>query len=89
MKTPKYPDDFKDWKRVGIMQSPLRRGRYLILDSPDGRHQACIHLEDNHVVGVMDMVTGGHVYGDDLARALRLARVLKKRDRVGTAIYRR
>jgi len=47
MEEPKFPYDFKGWKPLYTM----RGNRYLILGSPDGSKEACIHLEDNDVVG--------------------------------------
>lgn len=58
MKEPEYPEDFKGWKPLYT----IRGNRYLILGSPDGSKEACIHLEDNDVVGIIDAATGEDLY---------------------------
>jgi len=54
----KYPDDFAGWLPLGMMLG----GRYLVLEKPDHKYQALIHLEDNDVVEVMEMCSGEAVY---------------------------
>lgn len=71
MMEPKYPKDFKDWKTVYLMHDKL----YLVIESPDGAMEACIHLEDNDVVGIKDKATGEHIYDGNL----RLAKKIFKR----------
>jgi hypothetical protein len=58
----KYPDDFGGWLPLGTMLN----GRYLILEKPDHKYQALIHLEDNDVVEVMEMRSGEAVYSHPL-----------------------
>jgi hypothetical protein len=61
LKEPKYPDDFSGWKRVDGWTTPLG-GNYLVIDSPDGREQACIHVDDGDVLGIYDKLTGSYRY---------------------------
>ena len=68
MKEPKYPEDFKDWKPL----YPLHNNRYLVLESPDGTMEACIHLEDNEVVGIKNKATGEDIYDGNLSLARKL-----------------
>ncbi|GAH41482.1 unnamed protein product [marine sediment metagenome] len=55
---PKFPEDFKEW----IPLYPVLGNRYLVLRSPDGDKEACIHLVDNEVVGILDIATGMMLY---------------------------
>jgi len=55
---PKFPEDFKGW----IPLYPVLGNRYLVLESPDGDKEACIHLVDNEVVGILDRTTGMMLY---------------------------
>ncbi|GAF70588.1 unnamed protein product, partial [marine sediment metagenome] len=48
---------------------------YLVIESPDGAMEACIHLEDNDVVGIKDKATGEDIYDGNL----RLAKKIFKR----------
>jgi len=68
MKEPKYPVDFKDWKTLYLMHDKL----YLVIESPDGTMDACIHLEDNEVVGIRNKITGKYIYDGNLVLARRL-----------------
>ena len=68
MRHPKYPRDFKDW-------NPLRKitgGKYLVIESPDGVLEACIHISDNHVVGIKHKETGIDIYDGNLEFAKKL-----------------
>jgi len=47
---PRYPEDFKGWRPL----YPMHNNRFLLLESPDGTKEACIHLVDNEVVGIKD-----------------------------------
>ena len=58
MGPPRYPEDFKGWKPL----YPMHNNRYLILESPDGTMEACIHLKDNDIVGIKDKTTGMDIY---------------------------
>jgi len=68
MTEPKYPEDFKGWKTLYLMHDKL----YLVIESPDGTMDACIHLEDNEVVGIRNKVTGEYIYDGNLVLARRL-----------------
>jgi len=68
MESPKYPEDFKGWKHLYHMHN----NRYLVLESPDGSMEACIHLEDNDVVGIKDKITGVDIYDGNLWLAKKL-----------------
>jgi len=68
MTEPKYPEDFKDWKTIYLMHDK----RYLVIESPDGAMEACIHLEDNEVVGIRNKVTGEDIYDGNLSLAWKL-----------------
>lgn len=70
----KYPEDFKGWKETGT----VREGRYRIIESPDGNFEACIHICDNDVVGVMEKSRGIAIQGDDLEKALNLPKAVKE-----------
>lgn len=59
---PKFPEDFKGWIPLYTPLYPVLGGRYLVLESPDGDKEACIHLVDNEVVGIMDRATGMMLY---------------------------
>jgi len=64
----RYPEDFKGWKPL----YPLHDSRYLVLESHDGSMEACIHLEDNDVVGIKDKATGEDIYDGNLWLAKKL-----------------
>jgi len=66
--SPRYPEDFAGWKKLYKMHNT----RYLILESPDGSMEACIHLKDNDVVGIMDKKTGEDIFDGNLALARKL-----------------
>ena len=68
MDPPKYPEDFKGWKPLYMMHN----NRYLILESPDGTKETCIHLKDNDVVGIKDKATGMDIYDGNLRLAKKL-----------------
>ena len=68
MKSPKYPEDFVGWKRLYKMHNT----RYLILESPDGTMEACIHTVDNDIVGIKDKKTGKDIYNGNLVLAKKL-----------------
>ena len=72
MKEPKYPDDFRGWKQVEDWQTPLG-GNYIVIDSPDGLEQACIHIDDGDVLGIYDKLTGCYRYH---GAELQLARTI-------------
>jgi len=59
---PSYPEDFKDWKTLYLMHNKI----YLVIESPDGSMEACIHLLDNEVVGIKDKATGRDIYDGNL-----------------------
>ena len=67
----KYPEDFKGWRSLYLLHNNL----YLVLESPDGAMEACIHLEDDEVVGIKNKATGEHIYDGNL----RLAKKIFKR----------
>ena len=62
MKHPKYPRDFKDWKKIG----KITGNKYLLIESPDGVLEACIHIRDNDVVGIKHKATGIDIYDGNL-----------------------
>ncbi len=68
MKYPVYPDDFKGWRPLYLMHNKI----YLILESPDGTQEACIHLADNEVVGIKDKATGRDIYDGNIRLAKKL-----------------
>jgi hypothetical protein len=68
MKALKYPEDFKDWKTLYIMHDK----KYLVIESPDGTMDACIHLEDNEVVGIRIKATDEYIYDGNLVLARKL-----------------
>ena len=68
MKEPKYPEDFKGWRPL----YPMRNNRFLVLESSDGAKEACIHLVDNEVVGIIDKATGEEIYDGNLSLARKL-----------------
>lgn len=65
---PRYPEDFKDWRPL----YPMHNNRFLILESPDGTKEACIHLVDNEVVGIKDKATGRDIYDGNIRLAEKL-----------------
>jgi hypothetical protein len=72
MEPPKYPKDFEGWRPIYKMHD----NRYLILESPDGTMEACIHLEDDDVVGIKDKATGMIIYDGNLTLAKKIAEKL-------------
>ena len=66
----KYPDDFKGWLPLGMMFN----GRYLIIEKPDHKYQAWIHVADNELVELLEAKTGEKVYSHP--RNLKTARAL-------------
>jgi len=70
MDPPRYPENFKGWRPLYTMHDT----RYLILESQDASMEACIHLEDNDVVGIKDKATGMDIYDGNkwLAKKLGL-----------------
>lgn len=66
MKDPVYPENFQGW----IPLYPVNNNKFLIIESPDGTQEACIHLLDNDVVGIIDKTTGREIYDGNI----RLAR---------------
>ena len=68
MDPPKYPEDFKGWRPIYT----IHNNRYLILESPDGTKEACIHQKDNDVVGIIDKATGEQIYDGNLSLAKKL-----------------
>lgn len=67
MKHPKYPRDFKDWKTLRKIN-----GFYMIIESPDGILEACIHIKDNDVVGIKNKATGIDIYDGNQEMAKKL-----------------
>jgi len=65
---PRYPEDFKGWKPL----YPMHNNRFLVLESPDGSKEACIHLVDNEVVGIKDKATGRDIYDGNIRLAEKL-----------------
>lgn len=68
MKDPVYPDDFQGWKPL----YPIHNNKYIILESPDGTRETCIHLLDNEIIGIIDRATGVTLYDGNLAKAEEL-----------------
>ena len=68
MKEPRYPEDFKGWRPL----YPMHNNKYLVLESPDGTREACIHLKDNEVVGIKDKATGRNIYDGNISLAKKL-----------------
>lgn len=75
MKPPKYPDEFKDWKPLYRMNND----QFLILESPDETQQACIHLVDNEVVGIMDKASEKLVYDGNMVFLKKILKQLNSR----------
>ena len=65
MRDPKYPRDFKDWRTLRKVMG----NKYLIIESPDGFLEACIHIQDNDVVGIKNKATGIDIYDGNLEMA--------------------
>lgn len=65
---PRYPEDFKDWRTLYLMHNKI----YLVIESPDGTMEACIHLVDNEVVGIKDKATGMDIYDGNILLAKKL-----------------
>jgi len=68
MKDPVYPDDFQGW----IPLYPINNNKYLIIESPDGTKEACIHLLDNDIIGIIDRATGVTLYDGNRAKAEKM-----------------
>jgi len=68
MKVPRYPEDFEGWRPL----YPMHNNRFLVLESPDGNMEACIHLVDNEVVGIKDKATGRDIYDGNIRLAEKL-----------------
>ena len=68
MEDPRYPEDFKDWRTLYLMHNKI----YLVIESPDGTMEACIHLVDNQVVGIKDSATGRDIYDGNIRLAKKL-----------------
>ena len=79
----KYPEDFEDWIPVDGYQTILG-GNYLVLDSPDGKEQICVHLQDGHVLGILDKAT--MKYGDERPE-LSLIHAMIKTEKLLEAAY--
>jgi len=54
----KYPDGFAGWLPLGLILD----GRYMVLEKPDHKYQALIHVVDNDVVEVLEARSGEAVY---------------------------
>jgi len=65
----RYPADFKGWRPLGSVLL-----RYLVLESPDGKLQCLIHMEDNDVCCIMEVATDREIYTNPIN--LRGARIL-------------
>ncbi len=68
MKDPVYPEDFQGWKPL----YPIHNNKYIILESPNGTREACIHLVDNDIIGIIDRATGITLYDGNLTKAEKL-----------------
>lgn len=68
MEPPKYPEDFSGWRPIYTLLDT----RYVVLESPDGTMETCIHMEDNDVVGIKDKATGMDTYDGNIWLAKRL-----------------
>ena len=68
MNEPIYPEDFKGWRTLYLMHNKT----FIVLESPDGTKEACIHLVDNEVVGIKDKVTGRDIYDGNILLARKL-----------------
>ncbi len=68
MKGPVYPEDFQGWKPL----YPINNNKYLIIESPDGTREACIHLLDNEIIGIIDKATGVTLYDGNLDKAEKM-----------------
>ena len=68
MEPPKYPEDFSGWRPIYTLLDT----RYVVLESPDGSMESCIHLEDKDVVGIKDKATGMDTYDGNIWLAKRL-----------------
>lgn len=56
------------WKELYKMHND----RYLVIVSPDHSEEACIHLEDNEVVGIKDRKTGEDLFDGNIVLAKKL-----------------
>ena len=68
MSHPKYPRDFEGWR-------PLRKitgDKYLVIESPNGIFEACIHIKDNDVVGIKYKATGIDIYDGNIEMAKKM-----------------
>lgn len=68
MEPPKYPEDFKGWKHLYKMTG----NKYLVIESPDGVLEACIHIQDNEVIGIKYKLTGIEIYDGNIELAKKL-----------------
>jgi len=75
MKEPKYPEDFKGWRTL----YPMHDNRFLVLESPDGAKEACIHLVDNEVVGIIDKATGEEIYDGNIRLFKNILKAMRAR----------
>ena len=75
MKEPNYPEDFKGWRTL----YPMHDNRYLVLESPDGTKEACIHLVDNEVVGIINKATGEEIYDGNLRLFKNILKAMRAR----------
>jgi len=72
-KEPKHPDDFPKWRQVACWRA-ISGGNYIVIDSPDGREEACVHVDDGDVLGIMDELTGRYRYETSELRLALLGR---------------
>jgi len=75
MKEPRYPEDFKGWRPL----YPMHNNRFLVLESPDGTKEACIHLVDNEVVGIIDKGTGEEIYDGNIRLFKNILKAMRAR----------
>ena len=68
MDHPKYPEDFKGWKHL----RKITGNKYLVIESPDGSLEACIHIQDNDVIGIKHKLTGIDIYDGNIELAKKL-----------------
>jgi hypothetical protein len=54
----KYPENFEGWLPLGMILG----GKYLVLEKPDHKYQALIHLEGGAVCEVREMKSGESIY---------------------------
>ena len=68
MKDPVFPDDFQGWKPIYT----IGNNKFLILVSPDGTKETCIHLLDNDILGIIDRATGVTLYDGNRDKAEKM-----------------